>query len=207
MRTVLRVVQGVDDDVEETDPYVSTGQAAEILGDSARTVARHLDAGDIPCELRGKDHRRARLSDIPAYKEKRSARATELARMREAAADGNLYDLDLSDQCSPASSTLHSVVADSVADVVADFSSAPLLPRASRTPSFTSTGYLAASRFRPSTQDPPGTLGVTPWRPNPYELQPPLHPGILTRASRRDGTHTSVCRVPLARYRSRRRPK
>lgn len=98
MRTVLRVVQGVDDDVEETDPYVSTGQAAEILGVSARTVARHLDAGDIPCELRGKGHRRARLSDIPAYKETRAARATELVRMREAAADGSLYDIDLSDQ-------------------------------------------------------------------------------------------------------------
>ena len=98
MRTVLRVVQGADDDVEETDPYVSTGQAAEILGVSARTVARYLDAGDIPCERRGKGHRRARLSDVLAYKERRSARATELARMREAAADGGLYDLDLSDQ-------------------------------------------------------------------------------------------------------------
>ena len=54
--------------------------------------------GDIPCERRGKGHRRARLSDVLAYKETRSARATELARMREAAADGGLYDLDLSDQ-------------------------------------------------------------------------------------------------------------
>jgi excisionase family DNA binding protein len=98
MRTVLRVVQGVGDDVEETDPYVSTGQAAEILGVSARTVARYLDAGDIPCERRGKGHRRARPSDVLAYKETRSARATELARMREEAADGGLYDLDLSDQ-------------------------------------------------------------------------------------------------------------
>ena len=98
MRTVLRVVQGVEHDVEETDPYVSTGQAAEILGGSARTVARYRDAGDIPCERRGKGHRRARLSDVLAYKETCSARATELARMREAAADGDLYDLGLSDQ-------------------------------------------------------------------------------------------------------------
>lgn len=98
MRTVLRVVQGADDGVEGTDPYVSTGQAAEILGVSARTVARHLDAGDIPCERRGKGHRRARLSDVLAYKEKRTARATELVRMREAATDGDLYDLGLSDQ-------------------------------------------------------------------------------------------------------------
>jgi excisionase family DNA binding protein len=76
MRMVLRVVQGVGDGSEEADPYVSTGQAAEILGVSARTVARYLDAGDIPCERRGTGHRRARLSDVLAYKETRSARAT-----------------------------------------------------------------------------------------------------------------------------------
>ena len=61
-------------------------------------ISWNLDAGDIPCERHGKGHRRARLSDVLTYKEKRSARATELARMREAAADGSLYDLDLSDQ-------------------------------------------------------------------------------------------------------------
>jgi hypothetical protein len=52
----------------------------------------------VPCERRGKGHRRARLSDVLAYKETRAARATELVRMREAAADGSLYDIDLSDQ-------------------------------------------------------------------------------------------------------------
>lgn len=98
MRTVLRVVQGVGDGVGDADPYVSTGQAVEILGVSARTVARYLDAGDIPCERRGSGHRRARLSDVLAYKETRAARASELDRMREAASDGGLYDLDLSDQ-------------------------------------------------------------------------------------------------------------
>ncbi len=98
MRTVLRVVQGVGDGAEEADPYVSTGQAAEILGVSAKTVARYLDAGDIPYERRGSGHRRARLSDILAYKETRAARADGLARMREEAAGGGLYDLDLSDR-------------------------------------------------------------------------------------------------------------
>ena len=52
----------------------------------------------VPCERRGKGHRRARPSDVLAYKETRSARATELVRMREAATDGDLYDLGLSDQ-------------------------------------------------------------------------------------------------------------
>ncbi|MDO4807813.1 MAG: helix-turn-helix domain-containing protein [Coriobacteriales bacterium] len=98
MRTVLRVVQGVGDGAEETDPYVSTGQAAEILGVSARTVARYLDAGTIPCMRRGTGHRKARLSAVLAYKETRTVRARELAHMREKAADGGLYDLDLSDQ-------------------------------------------------------------------------------------------------------------
>ncbi|MBO7675886.1 MAG: helix-turn-helix domain-containing protein [Atopobiaceae bacterium] len=98
MRTVLRVVQGVGDGAGEADPYVTTGQAAEILGVSARTVARYLDAGYIPCERRGAGHRRARLSDVLAYKEARAARAAELDRMRKEAAGGGLYDLDLSDQ-------------------------------------------------------------------------------------------------------------
>lgn len=98
MRTVLRVVQGVGDGVEEADPYLSTGQAAEILGVSARTVARYLDAGSIPCERHRSGHRRARLSDVLAYKEAHAARAGELARMREEAADGGLYDLELSDE-------------------------------------------------------------------------------------------------------------
>lgn len=98
MRTVLRVVQGVGDEAGEADPYVSTGQAAEILGVSARTVARYLDAGYIPCERHGMGHRRARLSDVLAYKEVRAARAGELAHMREEADGGDLYDLDLSDQ-------------------------------------------------------------------------------------------------------------
>lgn len=98
MRTVLRVVQGVGDGAGEDDPYVSTGQAAEILGVSPRTVARYLDAGDIPCERRGSGHRKARLSDILAFKEARATRTSELERMREEAAEGDLYDLDLSDQ-------------------------------------------------------------------------------------------------------------
>lgn len=98
MRTVLRVVQGVGDGFGEADPYVSTGQAAEILGVSTRTVARYLDAGDISYERRGKGHRRVRLSDVLAYKETREARVGDLARMREEASEGGLYDLDLSDQ-------------------------------------------------------------------------------------------------------------
>lgn len=98
MPATLRVVQGVDNGAEETDPYVSTGQAAEILGVSAKIVVLYLDAGAIPCVRRGKGHRRVRLSDVLAYKETRAVRASELARMREEAADGGLYDLDLSDQ-------------------------------------------------------------------------------------------------------------
>ena len=87
------------------DRSQAPGNAADA-SPLSRAPQPHLDkeacfihaTGDIPCERRGKGHRRARLSDVLTYKETRTARATELDRMREAAADGDLYDLDLSDQ-------------------------------------------------------------------------------------------------------------
>ena len=85
-------------EADKAGPYVSCKQAVEILGVSAKVVARYLDTGDIPCERCGQDQPRVRLSDVLAYKETRAARVSELTRMREEAADGGLYDLDLSDQ-------------------------------------------------------------------------------------------------------------
>ena len=94
MRTVLHVVQGAGDDVEEADPYVSTGQAAEILGVSARTVAHYLDAGDIPCERRGKGHRRARLSDVLAYEQAQTLPSDFGARNDQTVKWDNAHELD-----------------------------------------------------------------------------------------------------------------
>lgn len=96
MRTVLRVVQGEGDG--EADPYLSMGQAAELLGVSMETVARYIEKGDIRCVRCGVGHWKVRLSDVLTYKRTRSSRMDELERMREAAAEGGLYDFDLSDQ-------------------------------------------------------------------------------------------------------------
>jgi len=50
--------------------WVTTGQAAELLGVSRSTMVRLLDAGRLPSDQPNK-HRRVRLDDLLAYKESR----------------------------------------------------------------------------------------------------------------------------------------
>lgn len=53
----------------EYDSRLTTGQAAEILGVSRRTLTRMLDRGEIPCERMGKNHHRSvKLADILDFK-------------------------------------------------------------------------------------------------------------------------------------------
>lgn len=50
---------------EEAGELITTGQAAEILGVSRRTVARMIDRGELPAERQGEGHHRyLRLSDV-----------------------------------------------------------------------------------------------------------------------------------------------
>lgn len=49
--------------------YVSTGEAASMLGVSRQTLNRMLEAGEIPFERYGKGHRRVLRSDVLAYRE------------------------------------------------------------------------------------------------------------------------------------------
>ena len=49
--------------------YVSTGEAASMLGVSRQTFNRMLEAGEIPYERYGKGHRRVHMSDVLAYPE------------------------------------------------------------------------------------------------------------------------------------------
>lgn len=52
------------------DTAITTGQAAEILGVSRRTVTRMLDRGEIPGIRLGLNHHRSvRLSDVLAYRD------------------------------------------------------------------------------------------------------------------------------------------
>ena len=49
--------------------YVSTGEAASMLGVSRQTLNRMLEAGEIPYERYGGGHRRVLMSDVLAYRE------------------------------------------------------------------------------------------------------------------------------------------
>ena len=53
------------------DALISTGQAAEILGVSRRTVTRMLDRGELPGIRLGLNHHRSvRLADVLAFKDR-----------------------------------------------------------------------------------------------------------------------------------------
>lgn len=73
VRVTLRLIQG-GKATEVPDPWLTTGQAAEELGVSRRTLTRILEAGKIPFERYGKGHRRIRMSDVLRYKEDESTR-------------------------------------------------------------------------------------------------------------------------------------
>lgn len=76
---------------EEARP-LTTGEAAEILGVSAKTVARLLDAGRIPsCRLSVTGHRMVEYGDVVAYKERRVRRGRLLEDARALAADMGAY--------------------------------------------------------------------------------------------------------------------
>ena len=88
----------------EGDRILTTGEVGELLGVSAKTVARMLDAGVIPSVRLGigeRSHRRVHLSDVLAYKAKRDAETAAAMDdlVADAARDG-LYDLDVSDYLS-----------------------------------------------------------------------------------------------------------
>ena len=96
VRATLRVIRGGKPGQNEPDPLITTGQAADILGISRRTLTRMLDAGEIPYERHGKGHRRLRMSDVTRYRRESSARRKNaLADYRRHAYENGLDDLDL----------------------------------------------------------------------------------------------------------------
>lgn len=55
----------------EADAVITTGQAADILGVSRRTVTRMLDRGELPGIRLGLNHHRSvRLADVLAFKDR-----------------------------------------------------------------------------------------------------------------------------------------
>ncbi|PJM75484.1 helix-turn-helix domain-containing protein [Bifidobacterium simiarum] len=73
---------------------LTTGEAAEILGVSAKTVARLLDAGEMPFYRNGTaGHRMVELRDVIAYKSKRERRHNLMEQARGLAYRMGGYDI------------------------------------------------------------------------------------------------------------------
>ncbi len=80
----------------EQDEMITTGEAAIILHVSPRTVARIVDAGEIPSVRYGRlGNRMVSKRDVLAFLDKSSQRTSEgLDSMRTAAYQGGLDELD-----------------------------------------------------------------------------------------------------------------
>jgi excisionase family DNA binding protein len=71
---------------------LTTQEAADLLGVSRPTLVKLLDAGKIPFEQPGR-HRRVRLADVIAYRERASLeRRGALDRMVEIADEAEMYE-------------------------------------------------------------------------------------------------------------------
>ena len=71
---------------------LTTQKAADLLGISRPTVVKLLESGEIAFERPG-HHRRVRLADVLAYRQRRSTqRRDSLDRMVEIADDGGMYE-------------------------------------------------------------------------------------------------------------------
>lgn len=71
---------------------LTTQEAADLLGVSRPTVVKLLESGEVPFEQPGR-HRRVRLADVLAYRERASVeRRAALDRMVEIADEADLYE-------------------------------------------------------------------------------------------------------------------
>lgn len=94
LREVMEALaQGLAITIAPHQMVLSTSEAADILGVSRPTLVRLLEAGEIPFEQPGR-HRRVRLADVLAHRERaRRRRAAGLDQMVADAEDAGLYDL------------------------------------------------------------------------------------------------------------------
>lgn len=78
--------------VAPLEQRLTTQQAADLLGISRPTLVKLLDEHEIPYEQPGR-HRRVRLSDVLAYRDRRrQERRTRLDDMTRQAVEDGLYD-------------------------------------------------------------------------------------------------------------------
>ncbi|PAU66854.1 helix-turn-helix domain-containing protein [Bifidobacterium criceti] len=88
--------QDADNHPTEDDDLLTTGEAAHLLGVSAKTVGRILDAEEIPyIRYTAKGNRWVSRADVLAYRERAHNRhRTHLKNMQTLAAEGGLDDID-----------------------------------------------------------------------------------------------------------------
>ena len=72
--------------------HLTTQEAADLLGISRPTLVKLLESGEMPFEQPGR-HRRVRLADVVAYRQRRSSQRREsLDRMVEIADESGMYE-------------------------------------------------------------------------------------------------------------------
>lgn len=90
---VTAMSQGQAVTVAPVHQRLTTQEAADLLGVSRPTFVKLLEDGEIPYEQPGR-HRRVLLSEVLAYRQRRSVRAREaLDRMVEIADESGMYEL------------------------------------------------------------------------------------------------------------------
>lgn len=87
------MAQGLAITIAPVHQRLTTQDAADLLGVSRPTVVKLLEAGEIPFEQPGR-HRRVRLADVLAYRDRAATeRRAALDRMVEIADEADLYEL------------------------------------------------------------------------------------------------------------------
>ncbi|HGG56204.1 MAG TPA: helix-turn-helix domain-containing protein [Nannocystis exedens] len=90
---VTAMAQGQAVTIAPVHQRLTTQEAADLLGISRPTFVKLLEDGEMPYEQPGR-HRRVLLSDVLAYRQRRSVQAREaLDRMVEIADESGMYEL------------------------------------------------------------------------------------------------------------------
>lgn len=100
---LLQVVNAMDAGssvlIEPIDRQLTTQQTADLLGISRSTVIRLLEEDELPFERLGDSrHRRLRLNDVVAYRERKAAeRESRLNDLTRQAHEDGLYEMSADD--------------------------------------------------------------------------------------------------------------
>lgn len=91
--------RGASVSIQPVDRQLTTQQAASVLGVSRSTLLRLLEERELPYERLGEArHRRLRLNDVLAYRDRKSdERRSRLEELTRQAQEDGLYDVDATD--------------------------------------------------------------------------------------------------------------